>query len=60
MSRKILVRIMIMLCIVYGATMGILSMFASNAIGVFSIVGAMVLALGWVATGMFGRRQETD
>lgn len=49
---------MVALCMAYGLTIGVVSMFASGAVGVVSIVGAAVLAIGWSVGFSFTRQAE--
>lgn len=57
MNRKQINTVMIVLSLVYGATIGLLATLDSGVVGTVSIVGAAVLGLGWSVSGfLFNRR----
>jgi hypothetical protein len=57
-QRKSYVNVMVMLCIVYGAIIGVLAMTHIADLGLIATIGAIVLGLGWVGMGMFTKPQR--
>ena len=49
-------RIMVLLSMLYGITIGALAIAGVGDIGLFAIVGAMVLGFLWVARSMLMKR----
>jgi hypothetical protein len=58
MNRKQINSVMIVLSLVYAATIGLLATLGSSAVGTASIVGAAVLGLGWSISGFLANRQS--
>ena len=50
-------RIMVLLSMAYGMTIGALAIAGSGAVGIVAVIGAMVLGLLWTARGMFMKRE---
>jgi hypothetical protein len=48
---------MVLLSMAYGIAIGALAIAGSGAVGIFAIVGAMVLGLCWTARSMFMKRE---
>ncbi|HEY4459201.1 MAG TPA: hypothetical protein VGN81_33120 [Pseudonocardiaceae bacterium] len=55
MKRKSYVNVMVTLCIVYGAVIGILAMTHLSNLGLIATIGAIVLGLGWSGVGRFSK-----
>lgn len=53
MKRKQFTNVMVLLCIAYGATLGVLGFTHASGVGLFAVIGAAILGLGWVGLGMF-------
>ena len=49
---------MVMLCIVYGAIIGVLAMTHIADLGLIATIGAILLGLGWVGMGTFTKPQR--
>jgi hypothetical protein len=49
-------RILVLLSMAYGIAIGALAIAGSGAVGIFAIIGAMVLGLCWTARSMFMKR----
>jgi hypothetical protein len=56
-QRKSYVNVMVLLCIVYGALIGVLAMTSVSDLGLIATIGAILLGLGWVGMGMFTKPQ---
>lgn len=59
MNPKTSSRILVLLSMAYGITIGILAALGSDAMVTFATIGAPVLGLLWVARGMFVKRDQT-
>ena len=57
-KRKSYVNVMVLLCIVYGALIGILAMTSTADLGLIATIGAVLLGLGWTGMGMFTKPQR--
>lgn len=53
MRRKAYANVMVLLCIAYGAIIGILGFAGTKGLTMVAIVGAIILGLGWTGMGMF-------
>lgn len=53
MDRRVLVFVALAITLLYGVTVGVL-----DSPRVFAPVGGVVVALSWVAVGMFGREPK--
>jgi hypothetical protein len=49
-------RILVLLSMAYGIAIAALAIAGSGAVGIFAIIGAMVLGLCWTARSMFMKR----
>lgn len=58
MKRKQYVRVMVLLGMVYAATIGILGFAGTSELGLVAIIGAVVLGLGWTGMGMFTKPER--
>lgn len=49
-------RIIVLLSMVFGCTVGVLAIVGSSAVGLFAIIGGMTLGLLWTARAMLMKR----
>ncbi|GAA1857220.1 hypothetical protein [Myceligenerans crystallogenes] len=56
MNWNLVRNVMVLVSIAYGVTTGLLWSIDSPAALVFTMVGAGVVAIGWVAVGSFGQQ----
>jgi hypothetical protein len=55
MGGNLYAKIMVLVSVIYGMTLAVLGYLGSSALGLTAMIGAMVIALGWVAAGLFGK-----
>lgn len=56
MTKKNMRKIMVLLSMAYGILIGIIAIAHAPGLGLYAIVGAAILAVGWTASGLFGTR----
>jgi len=52
-------RILVLLSMAFGVTVGALAILGSGAVGAFAAIGGMVLGLLWVARSFFMKRPDS-
>lgn len=55
MGGNLYAKIMVLVSVIYGMTLAVLGFLGSGALGLTAMIGAMVIALGWIAAGLFGK-----
>ena len=58
MDKKLASRILVILSMVYGITLGLMAVLDAPGISTTAIIGAVVLGLLWAMTGLFGRTES--
>lgn len=55
MDKKLATKVLVVVSIVYGATLALMAVFNVSGLSAVAIVGALVLGLLWVLNAFFGR-----
>ena len=55
---KISARVLIILSIVFGGTVGVLGVLRSPAVGIVAMIGGLVLGCLWVVRGLLARSPD--
>lgn len=59
MSKSLGAKVMVLLSMIYGLTLAVIAGLDLGDVGPVAMIGAGVLAVLWVALGMFGKSDDT-